>query len=521
MTPYPDPQVRAVVDAADLSRITPPDLYGIDCLGLADFGDGAEWLALLAAPPSRRLIVVSRSDHCPTRQALQAAYPALAHLLIDFPYPSPGHHRIIIGVVELHLIIQQPWHSFDGYVDGWWGPQPEVIQPPRHFVRPLAHGAQRVAVIGAGLSGTQTADALRRRGVQVVLMDPAPASGASGNAQGMLYIAPQREPTPASLFWLQAFEHAVRSYRECPHFHPSGLFCMAEHADQIPKLQTLLAAIKRPPEQVRFMDADQASAQLGQRARLGGLFWPQSGWMEVAERVKSEAARLDCQALTALDIHEHDDGIVITTDGGDYQVDAVVLANATAVRQFAPDWLRVQAVRGQISRRRADQAVTSAVCGEGYLTPAAADGYMSFGASFNPKDDGTDLRAADDAANDQRVRELVELGEPGTPGASRASIRCASPDYLPMVGRLPDDDWIQGLAKLRTDAKWRPPHPMHGWRRIAVNVGHGSRGLTSTPLCADLVAADLTGEPLPIANGLFEHLTPARFLIRALKRNQL
>ncbi len=518
MTPYPEPSTRTRVQRVDLAHVRLPDLYGIDCLGLADLGEGVEWLALVASKPDRRIVVVSRSDHCPTPEALRAAYPELD---VSFPFPSPGHHRIHNGLVELHLMVRQPWSTFDGHIDAWWGPEPELPSPKSHFHRPVQHGMQHIAVIGAGISGVQTAKALTRRGATVSLFDPAPASGASGNAQGMVYVSPQREPTPASRFWLQCYEHALRAYQGLPHFHPTGLFCMAENAEDEAALQALLAAIRRPASHVHYLDRNQASCQLGAPARFGGSFWPGSGWVAAADMVRSEADALGCRHERVTAINEHDSGVTITTATGLHEFEGVVLATANAVQDFAPPWLKVNSVRGQISRRRSSDGITSAICGEGYLTPPDSQGWASFGASFNPKDASTDLRHQDDIDNDRRVADLIGTPLPGEAGESRASVRCASPDYLPICGRLPGPEWAEGLAKLRVDAKWRPDQPMDGWRRIAVNVGHGSRGLTSTPLCGDIVAADMTGEPLPVGRDLFEHITPARFLIRALKRNQL
>jgi tRNA 5-methylaminomethyl-2-thiouridine biosynthesis bifunctional protein len=53
-----------------------------------------------------------------------------------------------------------------------------------------------------------------------------------------------------------------------------------------------------------------------------------------------------------------------------------------------------------------------------------------------------------------------------------------------------------------------------------INVGHGSRGLTSTPLCAELLAALITGEPRPLPRDLRQSLSPARFIIRDLIRGR-
>ena len=55
---------------------------------------------------------------------------------------------------------------------------------------------------------------------------------------------------------------------------------------------------------------------------------------------------------------------------------------------------------------------------------------------------------------------------------------------------------------------------------LYVNVAHGSRGLTSTPLCAELLASYLCRELRPLPFSLCEHLSPARFVIRDLMRNR-
>jgi tRNA 5-methylaminomethyl-2-thiouridine biosynthesis bifunctional protein len=55
---------------------------------------------------------------------------------------------------------------------------------------------------------------------------------------------------------------------------------------------------------------------------------------------------------------------------------------------------------------------------------------------------------------------------------------------------------------------------------LFVNTAHGSRGLTSTPLAAELLASQLCGEPLPLTPRLHRALSPARFIIRDLCRNR-
>ncbi len=382
---------------------------------------------------------------------------------------------------------------------------------------PPRWGVSRVAVVGAGLAGCATAQALALNRVQVDMYDPKPGSGASGNAQGMLYVAPQIDPTPASRFWLQAFDLATQQYSDEPQFHATGLLTLAEGEKDEIRLTRIFESLDRSPEDLRWVTADQASQILGLTVSTPGLFWPKSGWMAVADFVARALPGVNRIEQAAQDIQEHADQVWVNQQ----PYDAVVLCNAYSARRFLPEYLTPRPVRGQISRIHGPQA-RSAVCADGYLTPPDEQGLSSYGASFVPKDDQTDIRAEDDAFNASLMQKLLVDPLQGHAGESRASIRCASPDYLPMVGCLPQQTpWIEQLARLRVDAKWQPDAPATEFSRIAVNIGHGSRGLTSTPLCAQIIASELCGQPIQADRDLVAHLSPARFLIRGLKRGQL
>ena len=53
-----------------------------------------------------------------------------------------------------------------------------------------------------------------------------------------------------------------------------------------------------------------------------------------------------------------------------------------------------------------------------------------------------------------------------------------------------------------------------------INIGHGSRGLAYTPLCAELLAAHINQEILPLPRELANALNPARFLMRDIIKNK-
>ena len=81
-----------------------------------------------------------------------------------------------------------------------------------------------------------------------------------------------------------------------------------------------------------------------------------------------------------------------------------------------------------------------------------------------------------------------------------------APERLPLVGRLPDFDAAGGTERLRDV----PRHP-----GLFGLLGYASRGLTWAPLAAELLAAAIEGEPLPLEASLADALDPARFVLRA------
>jgi len=56
--------------------------------------------------------------------------------------------------------------------------------------------------------------------------------------------------------------------------------------------------------------------------------------------------------------------------------------------------------------------------------------------------------------------------------------------------------------------------------QLYCNIALGSRGLAYAPVTADIIASLISGQTLPVTTDLYQHLHPARFLIRDLQRNK-
>ncbi|HET8706266.1 MAG TPA: bifunctional tRNA (5-methylaminomethyl-2-thiouridine)(34)-methyltransferase MnmD/FAD-dependent 5-carboxymethylaminomethyl-2-thiouridine(34) oxidoreductase MnmC, partial [Pseudomonadales bacterium] len=141
-------------------------------------------------------------------------------------------------------------------------------------------------VIGAGLAGAATAAALAERGMRVTVLEKnTPACGASGNAQGVIFTKLSPYNTPQTRFYQHSYLFACRRIQQILG-SPDGLrwarcgmlqlsFDAAEQARQ----EEVQASGLWPASLAQPVDAATASSLAGMSLPSGGLFFPDSGWV--------------------------------------------------------------------------------------------------------------------------------------------------------------------------------------------------------------------------------------------------
>lgn len=420
----------------------------------------------------------------------------------------------------------------------------------RNCEQPASHTA---IVIGGGLAGCHSARALAQRGWQVILIERrgALAQGASGNPQGVLYakLSPRQEPLAA--FNLASLQFALRHYAD--YWSPRsdspvdansigtacGVLQLAHTAAEQTLHEQLRTTFGDADTLVRFVARDEASQLAGIKVDYNGLYFPRAGWLNPARLCAALADHPNIHIkyqTAAVHLVKSDNGWQVHAQTQELARAAVVImANANDALQFKQtNHLPLKAIRGQVSYLPATPTslkLKAVICSEGYIAPACntVEGTLAHctGATFNLKDRETIVRASDHQTNLTHLREYLpalasawsELNPEELTG--RVAFRCATTDYLPTVGPAPVlEDFVQDYAPLRKDARSFVPVAGHYWPGLYVNLGHGSRGLAYTPLCAELLAAHICDEPFPLARDLVQALHPARFIIRNLQRNR-
>lgn len=366
--------------------------------------------------------------------------------------------------------------------------EPKVRKP----ARPMEVG--RCVVIGSGLAGAAVAASLSRRGWAVTVLDAAatPAAGASGLPVGLLVPHTSRDDNQLSRISRGGVRltlaEAARLLQESADWSRSGV------------LERLLEA--EPPSAVAGWSAP-ADAAVNDRAHLprdtAGVWHEQGAWIKPATLVAAWLAhegvtwRGGCEvagiarAGEGWQLRDRAGGLLAE---GDLVVVAAAQASAALVGRDVP----LHPVRGQVSwgERRSEQDLPPfPVNGHGHFAPdVPLDGLRVWacGATFDRDDTDLAAREGDQQANLARLERLL----PATAGLLRpefetgrvkawVGLRCASDTRRPLLGEIEPGLWI--------------------------STAMGSRGLTFAALCAELLAARLHDEPLPLESRLAQALS--------------
>ncbi|MBP6095296.1 MAG: bifunctional tRNA (5-methylaminomethyl-2-thiouridine)(34)-methyltransferase MnmD/FAD-dependent 5-carboxymethylaminomethyl-2-thiouridine(34) oxidoreductase MnmC [Methyloversatilis sp.] len=373
----------------------------------------------------------------------------------------------------------------------------------RHRPETVAPG--RVAVIGAGLAGCAMAERLAARGIEVVLIErhQTPAQEASGNAAGVLRPMVARDDSLAARFSRAAFLHASGHLRRLAgegwplKWGPTGVMQIAQDAAHEALQREVWASHALPEAFVRYLSDFDMARRIGYPVAQGGWWFPRGAWVNPPSLCEANLARAG-EAVTRL---FSSTALQVSHDGAKWRVraadrelvsaDAVVLANASDAGALLQTPLPFIRIRGQVTRLPRDllPQLHVTVCREGYICPTP-EGDFNLGASFDIGDEDTTERAESHAGNLLRLERLLpdaipRLSLSGLRG--RVAFRTSTPDRMPIIGALPGPAGLHVLA------------------------GLGARGIVWSSLGADIVAAGLCGEPLPIEHDIATAISPGRF----------
>lgn len=531
------------------------------------------WKQFLAnAPANTRLHFVSFEKFPLSRQQLEQAYLLLEPIkelgqsfLEHYPATDPGCHRIILSqgrvvldlwIGDLNELLPEWLPQAQRQIDAWFldgfapAKNPEMWQPTLFdAMKQTAHSAttfatftasgnvrralqqsgfevqkvsgfgrkremlcgyyhsaevcqkyydrRDVTIIGGGISAACSALALKQRGVNVRIISTGTADGASGNPQGAVYPLLHAEHTPLSRFYWQAFSTATSFYRNfcAEHWFPVGVMQPAFNDDRAKRYQRIANKLYAP-DTVRYLSQPEAERAAGVSLEVPALHYPKAGWLRPAAVVKSllEAAQIDLieGEAKALEKTENGSWQIELDDGSLLAAERVIIATGHHINGLLPKSIKplpIQPVRGQVSLVKTTPLLSSlktVLCFKGYLVPEDAS-HHCVGATFNRDREDLEPNPEDDEENLQQLAENAKQpwAESLQLTSHRVSVRATSPDHQPVTGAVAEN--------------------------LYVITALGSRGFTSAPILAEVIACQLTGELLPLTQDALRRISVSRF----------
>lgn len=375
-----------------------------------------------------------------------------------------------------------------------------------------------ILIIGGGIAGACAALQLKLRNpalnITVVEANTQCATAASGNPQGAVYPLLQADPTITTELYRSAFIYARHFYQTwSPEYvNWCGVLQLAFSEQIATRQQHTLERTCYPSDWVRHVDGEEAEKLSGMPLNTGGVWYAEGGWIEPALAVTRILQHSQARVIT--DCHVDKISPVaaqkkwqLHTSKGVFTADTVILTAGAHTQLFDDSHqLDIRPVAGQISRfsEPALRNLRSVICHKGYVTPANPrfDQTHCAGATFDKlthiRDATLKPSAAADTANLDLQRQHLKLPLTSVKlKEGRVSVRATTADHLPVVGLMHTPSQQDGL-----------------W----VLSGLGSRGLTSAPWCAAVLADTVLGEVCPAGSRLQSAVDSRRFVWRQERR---
>ena len=370
-------------------------------------------------------------------------------------------------------------------------------------------------VVGGGVAGCVSAYKLNELGLNVTIAEKMEniALNGSGNHCGILMPLITKPSVELGRMHMNAFLQATRFYKETMKDDECEFIGAIDYAHDDKLIERFCAWLEFDDENGVFKIDLKSSPYPSAFIKNGAKARP----VKMCKAASSGIKTLLGYELIRYEILENSQILAEFKNGEKITTDVLILALGSDSMEFFADFdIRLSFVRGQVTHIKPiiDQKPFSA---KGYVCPEA-DGVQVVGATYDRNLKLDEPRTSDDEKNLADISEFLDSKKPQILG-SKVGYRSYSGDRFPLIGRLYDEEFYKEKYKSllwtknkdqNLSAKYIP--------NVYVSTAHGSRGLCTAVLGAELICDLIFNRPLCIEKSLFDDLHSARFLVRKLKK---
>jgi len=398
---------------------------------------------------------------------------------------------------KMRRIAQQPFkrHSLAGEHAG-----SKHVEPPK----------PEVLVVGGGIAGACVANSMAKQNIKVRLLEPYIDTQRAGDiSPALLHARLLADDSLGALVRSRSYLHASAWLSSNSLFNSTGVLQTLGSNTNIEKLQRLYARYQHSGNWIQLLDASRASIMAGSQLENPALYFPGSGSVDLGLLRRSLYTHKNILAIreTVTGIRQISGGWHVSGISTSYETGDLVLCPGDHVSHFdLLTYLEMTNTYGQLNTLSQSLEINLPIIGEGFVCPNGSGNSATIGATY---EHSIWPQAKASAFNLDRFRtwwphiskQPLQTGKSDLTNVSR-SMRSSGRDRIPVIGAVFDAD-LQALP--------------HLW----LSCGHGSSGLTTAPLAADIITSQILKTPPPTDLRLAEHCSSVRFRIRQRRRGQL
>ena len=391
------------------------------------------------------------------------------------------------------------------------------LEPWYRFPQKLKNGS--LAVIGAGMAGLNLAYYLERAGYDVSIFEAEDriASKASGNKRGMMYPLISKKPDRLGSLTEAGHHFSYQQIKDLGIDYREGIL---EFLSSDKKALRFDEALSRYNKDYIELEETKYGPAVNHKKALS--ISPLDYASALQESLKASISF--GRNLTSMK-RLNDEWLLSFADGTEELFSAVFIASAYQANRLEQySHLPLRRSRGQLVYIP-EEHVSADVDDLNFINyfTKTDDSYI-LGASFDVDDFEENFRLADSEKLISSMNEffpgILKRGLETKGLSGRVCFRTVLKDYFPVVGPGPDEKFYR--EKYSDLKHGRPISKYEAGEYIQnsfVSVGHGSRGLTYSPLSALYLSRLLKDGIHVLSDSHVQAVHPARFLIKEFKKS--